>query len=510
MFETMRLFVLLLLSAACVAQPLPEWATSFGSETPFGKSTHLTGFGMSVAETSVSAALDAAKTQAAADLIKKIQVTVTSQISSAAKEVDGTYSSVFTSVAQSISTLHIENIDFKTASDAKTQYALAVIERARLVESYIEKAKVAYATLTSAKQHAEKSEQQKNTSLALEQYSATLPLFAELLEAITLVRVLSGKALEAKDIGAGTAPSALQTVAALKQEIQAKINQLFQKPATTLDDAVAIAVQRLQLQGVKSGDVQVADFTYQDSDFSSTFGAYLARKLDRQLAASAEKDNEKKLIKGSYWERGASIELAMLVQRLDGAKLGGVDIVLPKTAVPADLDLKPKNFEQALLDQQTIAANGLVDGGIGVEVWTNKGRDASRVVFEEGDNVELYFRLNQPAFLQLTYLLSTGQKVLLEEKFYIGIDKVNQVVKFPTKLVCSAPFGVERLIVSAFSAEPPKPNVRLEKIEGEDYEVLTESLAKMLSTTRGLKKDAQTKARIGEASLSITTMKRFR
>jgi hypothetical protein len=506
------LSLLLLSPALAPAQALPEWASSYGSETPFGKSTHLTGFGMSLVETSASDALEAAKAQAAADLIKKIQVTVTSQISSVAKEIGNTYSSSFTSVTQSVSTLRVENIDFKTANNPKTQYALAFIDRGRLVEAYTEKAKNAYAKILGAKQLAEKSEQQKNIDLALKQYISTLPLFAESLEAITLVRVLSGAALQAKDIGVGNAPSALQAVAAQEQEVQAKLNQLFQKPVATIDDAVSIAVQRLQLQGVKAGDVQVADFTYQDSDFSSSFGTYLARKLDRQFAAVADKDNEKKIIKGSCWERGTSIELALLVQNLNGAKLGSVDMLIPKTAVPAEYDLKPKNFEQALRDQKTIAADGLVDGGVGIEVWTNKGRDESAVVFEEGDGVELYFRVNQPAHLRLTYLLSTGQKVLLEENFYIGIDKVNKVVKFPTKLTCSAPFGVERLITSAFSSEPPKPNVRLEKIEGEDYEVLTESLSQALSATRGLKKDASSasKPRVGEASLVITTMKRIK
>lgn len=359
---------------------------------------------------------------------------------------------------------------------------------------------------------AQAAEQEKqNPTAAAAKYLSTLPRFPELLEQVALVRALTGKSLSAEEIGAPVRSSAIEFLAYREQETRTKVSSLLQKPVTSLDDAAATIVQQFQLQGMPIGTVQVLDLTYQESDFSSAFGAFFARKLEAQLASQPKRQNETQIVRGSYWERGNAVELVLLAQKASGEKVGSVSLTFPKSIVPKDLEIKPRNFEQALKDQKIIAEGALVDGGINVEVWTNKGRNIERVAFQEGEKVELYFRVNQPAFLRLTYLLSTGQHVLLEEKFYIGLDKVNQVVKYPVELTCSAPFGVERLIVTAFSSEPPKPNVRVEKIDGEEYEVIVETLAQSLTKTRGLKKSAAAKdLKQGETVLTITTMPKLR
>ncbi|MFN3426543.1 MAG: LPP20 family lipoprotein [Candidatus Thermochlorobacter sp.] len=489
---------------------LPEWAQSYGSTLPFPRATHLTGFGIARLTSQDGSALDQAKAQAASDLIKKIQVTVSSDMVSISKEVDGKFSSSLTSVVQSVSTLQLEGIEYLTAKDNTTFYALAFVKRNELAEAYTERLRASFARLQAMLTQA--AEQEKlNPQEAVRQYLAALPRFAELLEWTALVRALSAKTLSSEDIGVPMRSSAIEFLAFREQELHAKVNALLQKSITSLDEAATSVAQRFQLQGMAIGSVQVLDLNYQDSDFSSAFGAFFARKLETQLAALPKRHSEAQVVRGNYWERGESIELLLLAQTTTGEKIGSLSLTFPKSLIPQNLELKPRNFEQALKDQKVIADGALVDGGIGVEVWTNKGRNLERVAFQEGDKVELYFRVNQPAFLRLTYLLSTGQRVLLEEKFYIGLDKVNQVVKYPAALVCSAPFGVERLIVTAFSSEPPKPNVKLEKISGEEYEVLVESLSQTLTKTRGLKKSTSSQdLKLGETTLTITTMPKLR
>lgn len=503
------LALFLAFSRAALAQ-LPDWAQSYGSTLPFPRTTHLTGFGMATVENSEGNALDHAKAQAASDLIKKIQVTVSSDMISVSKEMDGKFSSSLTSVVQSVSALQIEGIEYLTAKDNKNFYALAFVKREELGAAYMERIKAGLARLQALLAQAAEQEKQ-NPQASVEKYLSAMPRFAELLEWVALMRALTGKSLSTEDIGAPIRSSAIEFLAFREQEVRAKVNALLQTPLASLDEVAASVAQRFQLQAMPIGSAQVLDLNYQDSDFSSAFGAFFARKLETQLTNLPKRHSEAQVVRGNYWERGDALELSLLAQKTTGEKIGSVSLTFPKSLVPKDLEIKPRNFEQALKDQKVIAEGALVDGGISVEVWTNKGRNIDRVAFQEGDKVELYFRVNQPAFLRLTYLLSTGQRVLLEEKFYIGIDKVNQVVKYPVELTCSAPFGVERLIVTAFSSEPPKPNVKVEKISGEEYEVLVESLAQALTKTRGLKKSAASQdVKIGETALTITTMPKFR
>ena len=142
-------------------------------------------------------------------------------------------------------------------------------------------------------------------------------------------------------------------------------------------------------------------------------------------------------------------------------------------------------------------------------IWTNKGNSNENLVFTEGEELQLYFRVNQPAFLQLTYDLATGEKVLLEKSFYIGVDKVNRVVKLPYAFEVVPPLGVEHLIVTAFSNQPPEPNTIITTIDGERYEVFT-TAKEAVAQARGLKKMQQETTseiiKVGEAFVTITTI----
>ena len=162
------------------------------------------------------------------------------------------------------------------------------------------------------------------------------------------------------------------------------------------------------------------------------------------------------------------------------------------------------------MDQREIVSGAIVDGGISVEIWTNQGRNAERLVFTAGDIIQFYFRVNQPSYLQLTYILATGEKVLLDESFYIGQDKVNLVVRYPVEFEPVAPFGVERLVATAYESAPPKPNIVTQTIDGYPYQVFSSTEA-MYVATRGIRPRVQDEdepsrdMRVGEAFLTMTT-----
>jgi len=179
-----------------------------------------------------------------------------------------------------------------------------------------------------------------------------------------------------------------------------------------------------------------------------------------------------------------------------------------------DLEIQPADLDSALANEKLLIGEATVEGGISVDVWTNKGRDQDVLVFEQGEELQFYFRVNQPAFLRLTYELASGDLVMLEPQFYIGVDRVNRVVELPYRFVVVPPFGVERLIVTASSEPPPAADTHIRIIDGQQYEVFG-SAEGVVGRTRGLARvDDRDEdqaggegGRVGEASLTITTVR---
>ena len=95
-----------------------------------------------------------------------------------------------------------------------------------------------------------------------------------------------------------------------------------------------------------------------------------------------------------------------------------------QSAIAGPVSLVPDNTDQAIRNEQLLIGNAVTGGGLSVKVWTNKGRDQEVLVFEEGEEVQFYVR-------------------------------VNQIVALPYQFMVVPPFGVERLIVTGYSQEPP-------------------------------------------------------
>ena len=292
-------------------------------------------------------------------------------------------------------------------------------------------------------------------------------------------------------------------------EIEESLARLKFGVSRDLDAAAELMLVQLADQRVPRGTYRVANLVYQDSDYSSAFGAYAAETIASSLGRSYRgSGGAAGVVRGSYWIDGDTVILRLLVQTTAGELLGSSTLSIPRSSVPPAVEITPRNAAQALADRFTIAEGAVADGGISVEVWTHMGRNEDRLVFTEGETVSFFFRVNQPCFLQITYLLASGDKVLLDESFYIGIDKVNMAVRYLIEFTVVPPFGVERLIVTAYEDAPPKPNVTVGRISGQDYQVFG-TVEAVYAATRGLvpnsKTDPNRTARVGETSLTLTT-----
>ncbi len=490
---------------------LSPWVESFGTDSPYTPPLYVTGFGTAPRNMGDSEALEASRNLAMDDLIRKIQVHIKSEITMEMTDIEGDYSSSVAVVTQSVSSLNLSGLDFLLEKDRRNQYTLAYAKVSRLRDIYIDRGREILTAILEGYQRGSNFLVSGRGEDALEEFVKILPLFPDLLECRAIYKGLPAESetrrffyslgnMEYQD---------LQSILLLEQETKRLIHEVEGQDPITLDDVLSKIVTMLEIQGVWGKGFYVSALLYQNSDFSSPFGNYISHHLEPVIQSRLSAGGRDVVIRGTYWEKGSEIELLVIAQDRDtGEKLGSGYSTLPRFSIPKEYKVKPQNFEQALVTQRELADGALADGGISLEMWTNRGRNEDVLVFSEEEILEIYFRVNQPAYLQLTYNLATGENVLLEESFYLGIDQVNQVVRYPYAFSIVSPLGVERLMVTAYSVKPPSPNIVPEIIDGEEYQVFSSTKA-VVALTRGLRRqqtEGNSDVKMGEAFLTITTV----
>jgi hypothetical protein len=165
------------------------------------------------------------------------------------------------------------------------------------------------------------------------------------------------------------------------------------------------------------------------------------------------------------------------------------------------METKPANFNRFAAAADKLAGGEVVSGDLRVELRTNKGIQG--IVFDEGEELSLFVRVNQPAWVQLIYVLTSGHHVPITQEWFIDESKVNQLVEYPASFEIVAPFGVEMIHAMASTQKPSKLITESTVIDGEDYEVIRDG-ANQVVQTRGLAR--KTKKQIAEQMLQLTTM----
>ncbi|MDA3850203.1 MAG: DUF4384 domain-containing protein [Spirochaetaceae bacterium] len=502
------LTICFLISTYTLAAELPQWVTSFGVHTLLG-GEYLSGFGMSPLGDSPSDAVDAAKTQALNDLVRQVRVQISSELVDRAQGNENYSRSFFSSVTKSSADLELPGADFKIENNGVSVFVLAYLNRNRLVEDLQGRAQEQLLRILELNKSAGERATQGLNSQAASIYAQSLPLFSEVYSDCTVLRTLSSQGQEElfRSLGQQELQS-LEDLISLEQNINITIESLRGSQELNLDQAMAKILFLLKEQQVRGGRLQNPPLSFQQTDFSSPFGKYAADKLAQLLEGGLPSGGNPTVIQGSYWLRDDEVELLIQARdSVEGAVIGSASAVFPRASLDDSMDLEPQNSLQSLVDLLEFQEGAMTDGSIHLDIWTDKGRNEDVLVYSEGEELQLYFRVNQPCYLQLTYFLASGEKVLLEENFYIGIDKVNRVVALPYLFEVVPPLGVERLVVTAFSSQPPAPPISPQNIQGESYLVFG-SMEDVVSQTRGLRRSSSAgqELRTGEAQLAITTL----
>lgn len=508
------------LAAADPAAP-PSWLGEAGRAAAFPDARWLsaTAEDRTTPERDRAACLERVAASAQNELARSVRVRVESVTESKQVQITGSTGSRFESSFsdQSLTItgvwLDLRKLETWFDEDGGTAHAVCAVERDVLADSLRARAEAALGELAASADEAQAQE-------AAGRANAAFPAWSRVLAA---VRGVGDDLILARGVAPAAADAALSArLAAVHDRAAAAQARLAGRAIASADDLAWVLAQQLARGAGEDKPVAIVPaFTVRDSRLSSQFGRYAAQLLGNQLvkaggwkvmrasAAGPARDavaasGAEVVVLGATWDGPEGVRVVAAAHALaDGRMLAAAEATLPRAGIEATgLATAPQNAAAALADQQAFRTDEVIGGGMRLEVWTSKGDDAP--VFTKGEQVQVFARVDRPAYLRMVYHMADGRRALLVDNLFIDEAKVNQVYQLPDEFIVDAPFGAETLQANASTRPFPKLGTRME----DGYPILAEDLGASLAKTRGLKKAAPAEERKAEARVVVTTVER--
>ncbi len=479
--------------------PPPDWMSAGGKSPRYPKARYLTGFAM-VEVAAGQGGVEAARQQAAADLSRKISVHIEASLRDVTESQDGADSYRIQSIVNSTSDIRLTGLDYEVFPEATRSYALAYLERGRAVQERRSLRQRNLAELRECLASGDRHLQARREADAVATFESCRGSIAKALEHDSIARAL-GSAAPDDD-------AAYAELMVADRTVDEKVKVILRSRASSLSEAIErLGIQLRRQNATGSGRIVVSPFTYGTTDLSSVFGRQASLELESVLSrgvGSAAGTGSDRVVKGVYLERDDEVRIIATVRDGGtGSVVASAETTLPRNALPQGVSLKPANFESALRDQKLLGEGELVSGDLQLEVWTDRGRRG--VVYTESEELALHYRVNQPAWIRIIYVLQSGEQIPISSAWYVDESKVNQVITYPDRFEIVPPFGAEMIHATAFTEKPPPMHTERRMISGEPYDVVAGG-SEQIVRTRGLRK--KKKEQMAEALLTVTTMPR--
>ena len=492
-------------SGLAVAKAAPDWVERGGTSSAYQSKSYLTGFAQAEGKQD---ALESAKQLATADLARQISVQIESSVVDVTKEANGEIENDLTSQIRATSDIRLEGVHFETYRKRKKVWVLAVLER---LPAAIARRKLRDQALRSTKlclSDAEKEERAGHPTRALDIYRSCRTSLDAALEHEAVAAALSRTGLLADE----SSELLVQQAA----RISSRVRAIPHEDAPSIRSAAEGLATQLARAGVGRGQqLTVAPFLYQSRDVSSPFGREIAIALESAMgrsnpshgdSANVRQDGpqpEAAVVRGTYRENGDRIQLRATAKEAGtGRLLASAELDLTRKGVPKSFAIRPPNFDAYADAADKLSGGEVVSGNLRIELRTNKG--IRGLVFDEGEDLQIYVRVNQPSWVRLIYVLTNGDHVPIEEAWYVDNSKVNQLVEYPVAFEVVAPFGVEMIHAMAYTERPEMLMTHPTRIEGQDYQVITEG-ADQVVRQRGIAR--KQKKQVAEQTIQLTTMR---
>ena len=509
LFLSVCLTVLLLMPAAVMAQrgKAPEWVNYDKRARLFPEQKFVMGFSSDKTRpgTTRSDLVDQLEDDSRTALVEAIQVSIRSMATSNIVATQSETYNTFRRTSVSMSKIDLKGLKVENYIDDENgeAFAIAYANKAEISTLYRNKIQSEKARIEQYVNNAKQFVASGDNQNALKSFYTAMPLFREIEEAQTLIMTFEG-------VDASAPHLFFDEVNKLKVEIAEGIKILQSGNNLSIDDAAFAIALGLKMQADSlDKEVRLTNFTFQDTKMASTFSKRFTRSLEAKLLANnlnvtvheakMDDNNADKnyyTLVGTYWEEGDNIKMIANVRdAASGRTVASAEATLTKKWLADNsLEFKPANYDNALKSLIQFNQENIPEGGLLIEVATNKGNEG--LIFTEDEEMKLYVRVNKACYLRFIYHMADGTQVLLFDSYYIGNDKANQVIEIPETFVCAAPFGVETLQVNAQTQEFPPLRLRHEY----GYSFIEEELSDVLVKTRGFKpkanKDAKTEKRV--------------
>lgn len=448
------------------------------------------------------------KKNAAEELGNSVKVTVESISTLDIINTTDDFFQSFKHSSTSFSKIDLAGMETLTYFDKKkkTGYAFTYVKKDDLIDYYHNRLNQIRNIISQKIKAAEQYINQSNEENALKTYYDCMPLFREAESAYTIAFLLQAPEEQIREIN--------------QYEIDVKngIASIYKSEQINLSEVCSFLAFGLKQQtGEFDSLIMLGTFTYEDTKMGSPFSRRFSLAFEKELieeanykmTTSIQEPGSKNsscnyLLSGTYWEDSKNLKIiAILRDMITSKPVASAEAYLPvQWLKERNIFIKPENFEEASESMRVFKKNEIINGGMKLEVWTNKGSVSP--IFEENDTLQFYVRTNNECYIRIINHFADGTRVLLVDNLYVGSDKVNKVVKIPGNFLCAPPFGTEVFQVNAqtdyFNPLEVKNENGYDFIEGElDY---------IVNNTRGFKRldNEDLKA---ENRILVTTMSKL-
>lgn len=241
------------------------------------------------------------------------------------------------------------------------------------------------------------------------------------------------------------------------------------------------------------------------------FGSALLTQLKGKLDVASSLYNAKYILVGEYIVLKKSMILNMQLLDIETKEIVKSKTVVINAKAYEGIGTKPQGVDFTTLLTQGVA----LSSSLKVTLSTNRGSE--NLLFEKGEEVELFVKLNKMGYYYVvgyTQTQDTKMSYLLElsegsgsSRFvkFVNADDASKWMSLGAFTV-EAPFGIESLQVIASNKKIKKlPQVEYDEESG--YYIISKKIKKALKHTRGLRPKRTGKLESSEDVMSFTTMK---
>ncbi len=479
-----------------------EWFQRMKDEFPSDR--YINGSGIYSGSKTDVASRNKAIEYAKKELVESIRTSIKSEAISTSKRTATFAGSNFVAEVRSLSDIKdLEGLESEQEydSDAKAWMSFAHLDRKKAINGYSAKITRIRSEITELRNKGESERDDKNSVQALQDFQACRIKLQELVELKWFLVSFVGS-FDTADKLINFDNDNIE-----RQLITIFIDEMMAYEIVEMDDFADYIVNSLRCSP-KAGtgiSILIEPIVPNGQEYICGSAEQLRKKIENRIinlpdwkvSASSSKningseyitDTRRKesgashVLVGSYAVFENSVEFEF---RLKSIISNEIDAQVPKTIMLElfnkwKFDLQPNNADriadlQGGNDTQEPSLMNLI-------VWTNQGDQ--KVIFREGEAMQVFARVNFPAYLRVIYCQANGKMLLITDvktgkDYYIPTDSVEKDIML-MNIACSEPFGAELIQVFASKTEFPEWH-------GQPYKQATELPSNIMTQIRELR-----------------------